>query len=148
MGVLAPGSAHAWPSAQSPIDTRRNFHPKSYFFCDLKPHEKFQNPTITPSVKKVTQAERRRRKNAINSVHLVSWQRTHFALTNSLANWATETNNHSSPLGGIWVLYPALFYGCQTNHLNLRKTVFSITNAFKAGGSNKTKNERILKLPP
>ena len=34
------------------------FNPKSYFFCDLKPHAKFQNPIITPSRRKVTQAER------------------------------------------------------------------------------------------
>ena len=47
------------------------FHPKSYYFCELKPHAKFQNPTITPSGKKVTQAEREKReereKNAVNS---------------------------------------------------------------------------------
>jgi hypothetical protein len=27
------------------------FYPKSYIFCDLKPHAKFRNPTITPSGK-------------------------------------------------------------------------------------------------
>ena len=43
MGVLAPGSAHASPSS----------HPKSYFLCDSKPHAKFQNPTITPSDRKI-----------------------------------------------------------------------------------------------
>ena len=96
MGALAPGSVHARPSAQAPIDTCGNFwtqvswgggakhskhflinflpisnsnsilstfrvffdppvgkggppifvYPKSYFFCDLKPHAKFRNPTI------------------------------------------------------------------------------------------------------
>ena len=25
------------------------FHSKSYLFCDLKPHAKFQKPTVTPS---------------------------------------------------------------------------------------------------
>jgi hypothetical protein len=45
---------------------------KSYFFCDLKPHATFRNPMITPSGRKVTAAEeRRKRKNAINSGHLV-----------------------------------------------------------------------------
>ena len=34
--------------------------PKSYFFCDLKPHAKFQNPTIPHSGRKVTAAERKR----------------------------------------------------------------------------------------
>jgi hypothetical protein len=31
------------------------------FFCELKPHAKFLNPTITPSGTKVTRAERRER---------------------------------------------------------------------------------------
>ena len=50
------------------------FLPKSYFFCELKPHAKFRNPTITPSGRKVTQGEREkkeRKKNAVNSEHLV-----------------------------------------------------------------------------
>ena len=29
------------------------FYPKSYFLCDLKPHAKFRNPTMTPSGRKV-----------------------------------------------------------------------------------------------
>ena len=37
-------------------------HPKFYFFCDLKPHPKFQNPTITPSGRKVAQAEEEERR--------------------------------------------------------------------------------------
>jgi hypothetical protein len=38
-------------------------HPKSYFFCDLKPYAKFHNPTITPSGRKVTrQRERKKRR--------------------------------------------------------------------------------------
>jgi hypothetical protein len=42
------------------------------FCCELKPHAKFRNPTITPSGRKVTLEERRRRrKNAVNSGHLV-----------------------------------------------------------------------------
>jgi hypothetical protein len=44
---------------------------KSYFLGDLKPHSKFQNPTITSSGRKVTFLERRRRRNAVNSGHLV-----------------------------------------------------------------------------
>ena len=44
-------------------------------FCDLKPHAKFHNPTITPSGRKVTEAEEERereeKKNAVNSGHLV-----------------------------------------------------------------------------
>ena len=32
--------------------------PKSYICRELKPHGKFQNPTITPSGRKVTQGER------------------------------------------------------------------------------------------
>jgi hypothetical protein len=38
------------------------FYPKSYFFCDLKPHAKFWNPTITPSGRKVTRRRERREK--------------------------------------------------------------------------------------
>ena len=30
------------------------FYPKSCFFCDVKPHVKFRNPTITPTGTKVT----------------------------------------------------------------------------------------------
>jgi hypothetical protein len=46
-------------------------HPISYFLCDLKPHKKFQYPTITPSGRKVTWQKREKRKNAVNSGHLV-----------------------------------------------------------------------------
>ena len=35
--------------------------PKSYFCCDLKHHEKFRNPTLIPSGRKVTTSERRER---------------------------------------------------------------------------------------
>jgi hypothetical protein len=38
------------------------FHPKSYFFCYLKPHAKFRNPMITPSGRKVKQEEIRKKK--------------------------------------------------------------------------------------
>jgi hypothetical protein len=41
------------------------FYRKSNFFCDLKPHAKFQNPTITPFGTKVTGAERRRRRKTL-----------------------------------------------------------------------------------
>ena len=52
------------------------FTPNLIFLCDLKPHAKFQNPTITPSGRKVSEAERRRKKeerekNAFNREHLV-----------------------------------------------------------------------------
>ena len=55
MGLLASWSAHARPSAQTPIDTSVNFRHKCL---------------ITPSVRKVTAAEERREKNAVNSGHL------------------------------------------------------------------------------
>ena len=45
--------------------------PPLIFFCDLKPHAKFQNPTITPSGRKVSVGEEEREKNAVNSGHLV-----------------------------------------------------------------------------
>ena len=38
------------------------FSPQILFFCDLKPHAKFQNPTITPSGRKVSVGEERERK--------------------------------------------------------------------------------------
>ena len=67
-GVLAPRSAHARPSAQPPIDNSgkclggrvNKFEFKSYFFCDLKPHSKFWNPTITPSGRKVSGGEEKK----------------------------------------------------------------------------------------
>ena len=37
------------------------FYPKSYFFCDLKPHAKFRNPTINLSGRKVCGTERKRK---------------------------------------------------------------------------------------
>jgi ribosomal protein L34 len=52
-----------------------------FIFFDLKPHAKFWNPMITPSGRKVTLSERRR-KNAVNSGHLVPWQRTQAAQAN------------------------------------------------------------------
>ena len=36
--------------------------PQILFFCDWQPHAKFENPTITPSGRKVTAAERREKK--------------------------------------------------------------------------------------
>ena len=38
------------------------FYPKSYLFCDLKPHA---NPTITPSVRKVCGVERKEKERKI-----------------------------------------------------------------------------------
>ena len=47
--------------------------PQILFFCELKPHAKFPNPTITPSGRKVTRRrERERKNNAFNSGHFVS----------------------------------------------------------------------------
>ena len=43
------------------------FYPKSYFSCDLKPHAKFQNPTITPSGRKVTRRKEREKRNKPNA---------------------------------------------------------------------------------
>jgi hypothetical protein len=62
MGALAPGSAHARHSPEFV------FTPNLIFFCELKPHAKFRNPTITPSGRKVTSGERRERekKQTIN----------------------------------------------------------------------------------
>jgi hypothetical protein len=47
------------------------FLPQILFLCDLKPHAKFQNPTITPSGRKVTRKKERKRNNAVSSGHLV-----------------------------------------------------------------------------
>jgi hypothetical protein len=38
------------------------FYPKSYFFCDLKPHAKFWNHTITPSGRKICGGEKKKEK--------------------------------------------------------------------------------------
>ena len=55
-------------------------------FFDLGAHAKFQKPTIAPSSRKVSQAEKEREeereKNAVKSGHLVPWQRTQAAQTN------------------------------------------------------------------
>jgi hypothetical protein len=40
-------------------------HPKSYFFWDLKHHAQFQNPTICPSGRKVSEAEKNKKKRLI-----------------------------------------------------------------------------------
>ena len=90
--VIAPGSAHSRPSTQPPIDTREIFQlhvfggghkslkkcminflaiffldPKSYICRELKPHGKFQNPTITPSGRKVTQGEREEEEKIVDT---------------------------------------------------------------------------------
>ena len=49
----------------------------SLFLGDLKPNAKFQKPMITPSGRKVSEAERKKEerkkgKNTVNSGHLVS----------------------------------------------------------------------------
>ena len=57
------------------LQTTTFLNPKYVFLGDLKPHAKFQNPMITPSGRKVSEAEERKkvrkRKNAVNSGHLV-----------------------------------------------------------------------------
>jgi hypothetical protein len=37
------------------------FYLNSYFLFDLKPHAKFQNPTIIPSERKLSEAERKKK---------------------------------------------------------------------------------------
>ena len=37
------------------------FSTQILFFCELKSHAKFRNPTITPSGRKVSEAEERKR---------------------------------------------------------------------------------------
>ena len=44
------------------------FRPKYFFVCDLKPHAKFQNLTITPSGRKVSQWEGEKRPLIVNTV--------------------------------------------------------------------------------
>ena len=63
----------------------RSTVPLILFFCDLKPHTQFWNPTITPSGRKLKwQKERKseREKNAVNSGNLFPWQRTQIARAN------------------------------------------------------------------
>ena len=131
MGALAPGSAHARPSAQPPIDTKEKFPAhmigrggkqnwqinrsifspfhatlSTFRFSRLKLHATFQNPRITPSGRKVTTSDEEREKNAVNSGHLVPWQRTQAAWTNFLR------------VGGYWKLQT--FW--DTNSLTITET--------------------------
>ena len=81
MGVLAPGSAHARPSARPPIDTSGNFPApvsaewpsalktvkkilklESSYFCYLGAHAKIWNTTTTPSGVLATAATTRKEK--------------------------------------------------------------------------------------
>jgi hypothetical protein len=39
-----------------------NPKPQILFFCDFKPHAKFWNPTITPSWRKVTGSEKKKKR--------------------------------------------------------------------------------------
>ena len=39
--------------------------PRILFFCELKPHAKFKNPTITPSERKVTRQKEERKTKLI-----------------------------------------------------------------------------------
>jgi hypothetical protein len=43
------------------------FHPKSYLFGDSNSLAQFQNPVITPSGRKVSEAEERREKHEVAS---------------------------------------------------------------------------------
>jgi hypothetical protein len=85
MGVIAPGSAHARPSARPPIDTSGYFPApvsaewpsafktvkilfllESSYFCYLGAHAKIWNPTTTPSgvlAKAVTRKQEQEKKN-------------------------------------------------------------------------------------
>ena len=54
---------------QAILTTFRFFRPKSYFLCDLKPHAKFQNPTITPSWRKVSEGKEREEKKLNMTAH-------------------------------------------------------------------------------
>ena len=65
-----------------------NQPPQIVFWGELNPHVKYYNPMITHSGRKVTQAERekkeRKRKNAVNSGHLVPKQRMQVTWTKIL----------------------------------------------------------------
>ena len=63
------------------------FYPKSYYFCDLKPHAKFRNPTITPSGRKVCGGENRNKNNQKYSGHFNSLQRLRAAHTLRSDQW-------------------------------------------------------------
>jgi hypothetical protein len=73
--------------------------PQILFCCDLKPHDKFQNPMITASGRKVSVGEEKRkkdeRKNAVNSGHLVLCKRTQAARTNLSITLVTRYYNFS-----------------------------------------------------
>ena len=93
--------------------------PQILFFCYFKPHAKFQNPTITPSVRKVSEAERKKeeitRKNTVNSGDLVLWQRTQTARTNSKCFVAAAANPSTSSTSGE---RPQLYTACTTGVLS------------------------------
>ena len=91
MGVVAPGSTHACPSARPSLtpaeilcihgwgagksfwkfvkDSKKILFTPNLIFVELKPHDKFQNRRTTCSLRKVTKAEREKNK--------VQWQCTH-----------------------------------------------------------------------
>jgi hypothetical protein len=69
MGVLAPLSAHARLATQPPSSLAnfekfliKKMSPQILFFCYLQPNANIWNPTITPSGREVTGAERRKKK--------------------------------------------------------------------------------------
>ena len=72
MGVLAPVSMHA----RHPAQFFSAVCAKKPIICELKPYAKIQNLRTTPSGRKVTRGEKRkkeeREKNAVNSGHYIS----------------------------------------------------------------------------
>ena len=73
MGVLAPGSAHPRPSAQPPINTSGNFSAQvsGRAWVNNKNVINFLNISGDSGQKSVGEREKKERKNAINSGHLV-----------------------------------------------------------------------------
>ena len=83
MGALAPGSAHARPSAQPPIDTSGNFSGGAKKI-DLKTPCKISEPYDNSFWEKSNNLGKKEqeKKKAVNSGHLVPWQRTQAARAN------------------------------------------------------------------
>ena len=69
--------------------------PQIYFLCDLKPYATFQNPTITPSGRKVSEAEEEE-KNAVNSgQHAGAQKINNLMIENKLRN-VIQVPQHST----------------------------------------------------
>ena len=100
------------------LTPKKLFHPKSYFFCELKPHAKFQNPTISPSGRKVT-----RRREEEREITPFPWQRTH-------------------PLGPISLIISYLF--CYITNQNVYYTVLFISNKLQEYPESHFKDPRNI----